>query len=424
MSEQPTSAFLRHAAAWAAGAAVARSTAVDGAARRALPGLAAAASVVPLAVPSLLLSEFPGHALALHGGLTARHVARSGLRGRSAAVALALSVGTTAALARGRRDSARAGEVLEAALQRELGPSYRTGLDPECLAADAPLTRRQVWLPPLPRRRRHLGAADLSYGPAGRHNHLDVWRRADLPDDASAPVLVQVHASAWVRGSKRGQGYPLLAHMAERGWVGVAINYSLAPRARWPAHIVDVKRALAWVKREIGRHGGDPAFVALTGGSAGGHLTALAALSAGDPAFQPGFEDDDTSVAAAVPCYGVYDFMDRAGDAPAEQEAFLERIVIGRSKDEAPDVWERASPLSWVRPDAPPFFVIHGAIDTLTNPAQARAFADALRHVSRRPVVHAELPGAQHCFDLLPSVRTTHTIRAIDRFLAHVRLNG
>lgn len=69
-----------------------------------------------------------------------------------------------------------------------------------------------------------------------------------------------------------------------------------------------MKRALAWVKENIAAYGGDPNFVALSGGSAGGHLTALAALTPNDPKFQPGFEDADTSVMAAVPFYGRYDW--------------------------------------------------------------------------------------------------------------------
>jgi acetyl esterase/lipase len=234
---------------------------------------------------------------------------------------------------------------------------------------------------------------------------------------------MQIHGSAWVTGSKRGQGYPLMTHMAERGWVCVAINYSLAPKARWPAHIIDVKRALAWVRREISAYGGNPEFIALTGGSAGAHLTALAALTANQPIFQPGFEYVDTSVAAAVPFYGLYDLLDRAGEGPAEQEQFLTNVVIGRSRHQAPDMWEQGSPMSWLRPDAPPFFIMHGSIDTMTLPAQARTFAGALREVSRQPVAYAELPGAQHGFDMLPTVRGAAAVAAVDRFLTHVRIH-
>jgi acetyl esterase/lipase len=201
----------------------------------------------------------------------------------------------------------------------------------------------------------------------------------------------------------------------------VAINYRLSPRAQWPDHIVDVKRALAWTKANIAEHGGDPSFVAITGGSAGGHLAALAALTPDGLGFQPGFEDADTSVAAAVPFYGVYDFTNRDRTAGHALVPFLERRVMRSRLADNWVVWDEASPLSHVRPDAPPFFVLHGANDVLVPVEQARSFARALRAASRNPVAYAELPRAQHGFDVLPSVRVHHTVRAVERFLAVVR---
>jgi acetyl esterase/lipase len=276
-------------------------------------------------------------------------------------------------------------------------------------------------LPAFGVRRRYAAARDLSYGDHGRRNHLDIWRRADLPADAPAPVLVQVHGGAWTMGEKRGQAHPLMAHLAERGWVCVAINYRLSPRAHWPDHIVDVKRALAWTKANIADHGGDPSFVVITGGSAGGHLAALAALTPDLASFQPGFEDADTSVAAAVPFYGVYDFTNRDGSASRALVPFLERRVMRSALADDRAVWHEASPVSHVRPDAPPFFVLHGTNDVLVPVEQARSFVRCLRGASRNPVVYAELPRAQHAFDVLPSVRVHHTVRAVERFLAVVR---
>src|SRR5262249_60726038 len=103
-------------------------------------------------------------------------------------------------------------------------------------------------------------------------------------------------------GNKRGHAQPLMSHLAELGWICVAINYRLSPRSTWPDHIVDVKHAIAWTKEHIAEYGGDPDWIAITGGSAGGHLSSLAALTPNDPLFQPGFGDADTpgDVAGAV----------------------------------------------------------------------------------------------------------------------------
>jgi acetyl esterase/lipase len=234
-------------------------------------------------------------------------------------------------------------------------------------------------------------------------------------------VLVQIHGGAWTMGRKEGQAEPLMAHLAERGWVCVTANYRLSPKATWPDHIVDVKRALAWTKANIADHGGDPNFVVITGGSAGGHLCALAALTPNLADFQPGFEDVDTSVAAAVPFYGIYDFTNRRGAGSAELEEFLAARVFKSALADDHARWEQASPISHVGPHAPPFFVLHGTNDSLVPLAQPRAFVEELRKTSRQPVVYAELPGAQHAFETMLSVRTHATVHAVERFLAVVR---
>jgi acetyl esterase/lipase len=233
-------------------------------------------------------------------------------------------------------------------------------------------------------------------------------------------VLFQVHGGAWVTGSKLGQAYPLLSHLVERGWVCVSLNYRLSPRATWPDQILDVKRAVAWVKQNIHSYGGDPGFVAITGGSAGGHLTALHALTAQDRLWQPGFEDVDTTVAAAVPYYGVYDWTNRDGHADDDVADVLQKHVVKQPFEQAREVYDEASPMSHVRPDAPPFFCLAGTNDTLVPVGQARSFVRRLRAVSTAPVVYAEFPGAQHAFDVFSSNRANASAVAVEQFLGVV----
>jgi acetyl esterase/lipase len=268
-------------------------------------------------------------------------------------------------------------------------------------------------LPGSVARRRYRRVADISYSDHGPFGTLDVWHRADLPLDGRAPVLLQVHGGAWQYGDKRNQAEPLLGYLAERGWVCVTVNYRLAPSARWPAMIVDVKRAIAWIRENIGGHGGDPEFIAVTGGSAGGHLAALAALSANDPDFQPGFTEVDTSLSAAVPLYGVHDFTrDRQG-----LFALLENRIIGTTLAGDERTWRQASPALRVAGDGPPFLVVHGTTDAIVGVEQSRRLVAALRAGSSAPVGYAELPHAQHGFDSLATGRTAHTVVAIHSFL-------
>ncbi|MHB8438636.1 MAG: alpha/beta hydrolase fold domain-containing protein [Acidimicrobiales bacterium] len=299
------------------------------------------------------------------------------------------------------------------------------------LAIPLPMSGRDtMWrLPrlafPLPQPTRAVRRQrNIDYWGDGRHAHkLDIiTRRVDPPQ--GAPVFVYIHGGAWMIGDKREQGFPMLFELARRGWVGVTINYRLSPRATWPDHIVDCKRAIAWVREHIAEYGGDPSFVAVSGGSAGGHLAALVGLSANDPAFQPGFEDADTSVDAAVPVYGQYDMTVNGGKGSlrdrGELEMFEKRIFKCKLADDR-DVFEQASPLFRVRPDAPPFFVLHGRNDTLIPVQEARTFVKRMREVSQSPVLYAELPFTQHAFDVLPSVRCAHAVAAMIRFLEAVR---
>ncbi len=261
------------------------------------------------------------------------------------------------------------------------------------------------------------------WGDGIRRHRLDVYR-SRLAAPEKAPVMVYIHGGAWIIGDKREQGKPMMYELVARGWVCIAINYRLSPKATWPDHIVDAKRAVAWVKEHIAEYGGDPSFVAVSGGSAGGHLCALLALSEGDPAFQPGFEEADTAVQACVPFYGVMDMTgspEGSGRYGPGLLEMLEKTVMKTKESEHPEVFRGASPTFRVRPDAPPFFVLHGVNDTLVPVETARTFVERLRAVSREPVAYAELPLAQHAFDVLASLRCQATTSAVADFLEGAR---
>jgi acetyl esterase/lipase len=283
---------------------------------------------------------------------------------------------------------------------------------------------RQIVFPLFLRDRRVTRVRNLRYGPHGRRNLLDVYhRRGGGPAGGElAPVLLQIHGGGWVIGDKGQQGLPLMLQLAAEGWVCVAINYRRSPQSRWPDHLVDCKQALAWIREHIAEFGGDPDLVCVTGGSAGGHLAAMVGLTAGETRFQPGFEHVDTSVAACVPFYGVYDLMDLfAPDGlTVRPMRRLARWLIGAPPDREPDAFADASPVQHVGAEAPPFFVIHGSADNLVPVRQARVFIARLRAVSHQPVLYAEVPGASHAFDVFHSTRTGNAVAAVGRFLGWI----
>jgi acetyl esterase/lipase len=296
----------------------------------------------------------------------------------------------------------------------------------EAPSDDAPrIPRSHLVIPPLAfvtrgvKRTRGVKFAEFD----GMRLRLDIYRPADDdPDDHDVqPAVIQVHGGGWLAGSRYEQGIPLLNHLAAIGWVGFNIDYRLSPQATFPDHIVDVKRAIAWVRDNAEELGIDPKMICLTGGSAGGHLTALAALTPGDPDFQPGFEEADTSVQAAVPFYGVYDLTDSNGFYyPELRDYVFEKLVFKRPFTEAGELYRSASPLFRIHADAPPFLVIHGEKDTLVPVEDARFFAERLREASREDVRYVELAGAEHAFDLWPSERTARISEGIGRFLTAV----
>jgi acetyl esterase/lipase len=368
----------------------------------------------PYFMAGWLTSELALHHLAWQVLATVGFVAAGALGSAPARAGLALTLLSWLGLLVAWRRAHPAGEAARAALRDGLG---EIELRP---APARPRANPFRFRRPGVERIRDVAYGDPLPGDRGRRNQLDVFRSE--AGGTGRPVLLQVHGGAWVIGDKEQQGQPLVNHLAERGWLCFAQNYRLAPRAPFPAQIVDVKRCLAWVRANAERFGGDPGFVCITGGSAGGHLSSLAALTAGDRELQPGFEEADTSVAACVPFYGVYDFLDRDGLRGRQTMApFLERYVLRCPPGEARARWEAASPLYRVHADAPPFLVIHGTHDSLAWVEEARAFVGALRAISRAPVVYLEIPGAQHAFDTFHSVRCAHAIAAVESFLEHVR---
>jgi acetyl esterase/lipase len=312
----------------------------------------------------------------------------------------------------------RADGILGDALTDAFGANYAEQVEHPVTVARRPSVAG-LWHATQHRRRYGAHTTNISYGPNGRDNLLDIWRLPEQAPGHGAPVLIQIPGGAWALSDKRGQAYPLMSRLVELGWICVSINYCRSPRNAWPAHAVDVKRAIAWVRENIADYGGDPDFIAISGGSAGAHVGALAALTANDPQLQPGFEYADTTVQAAVPFYGAYD-LTNADQMHPLMLPFLEQFVMRARLADNRELFESASPIFQVHRDAPPFFVLHGRDDAVIPSVQGRSFADALSAAGAATVAHAELPNAHHAFDMLATVRSQIVADAVAQFLGVV----
>lgn len=270
--------------------------------------------------------------------------------------------------------------------------------------------------------RRNVYRSSVRYGDSPSQL-LDVWRPKELPAQP-APVMVFLPGGAWVHGGRILQGYALMSHMAELGWVCLSIDYRVAPHHPWPQHLTDVKTAIAWARANVDKFGGDRNFVAVAGTSAGGHLAALAGLTPNDPELQEDLpEGSDTSVDAVVGIYGRYDWEDRSTMERARFVDFLERVVVKRKVSRHPEIFRKASPIARIHDAAPPFLVVHGTGDTVIPVQQARDFVEKLRTRSASAVSYVELPGAGHCFDMTDGARTGSTATAIGLFLNQIHRN-
>ncbi|WGX95028.1 alpha/beta hydrolase [Nocardioides sp. L-11A] len=344
---------------------------------------------------TLLINEVPIVGLYLLLPATALAFAQGDIGTPGGRAVLGLAVLVVVGLATIARRAMLAGPVVERALAEGLGAGWRSETDP---ALSAGLRRglplgRIVFLPFLTRRRDVTHVKNLSYGDAGKRNLLDLYCHRSRP--SGAPILIHLHGGHYSMGRKDSQALPLIYRLASQGWVCISANYRLRPAVQHPEHLIDYKRVIAWAREHAEEYGADPAMIFASGTSAGGHMASIAGLTADDPDLQPGFEDVDTSVAGVIILNG----------------------YLGRYFGQGPE----SSPLGHVRPDAPPYLIAHGDHDTLVPPEVNRPFVEGLRRVSRNPVVYAELPGAQHGFDLYHSVRFETLINGIEAFAAWVR---
>ncbi|RNL64799.1 alpha/beta hydrolase [Nocardioides marmoriginsengisoli] len=396
--------------------------------RRVITALLAANAVKPLSGRISALgfavgwptSELAPQLLAL----TAADTAQAVLRGKASKSTVLLAGASAAAFGYLITGARRTGPLAETALTESLGADYLEQIPDRPSDADLKVPLRDLARPFSMMKPGVEVIRDINYRDGGSRARLDIYRPVGV-DLTDAPVLIQVHGGGWTMGDKSQQGLLLMNRMAARGWVCVAINYRLAPKHPFPAQIVDVKKAIAWTRDNIASYGGDPSYLVITGGSAGGHLASLAALTPEVKEYQPGFEAADTRVSACVPFYGVYDLAGITGDKAAVEmrDLFLAKRIFKQDPKTQLEAFELASPLTHVTPDSPDFFVLHGVHDGLVSIRQARAFVEKLRAISTGMTTYLELPGTQHAFEVFSSIRSQQVIRSVERWLEWHRAN-
>ena len=219
--------------------------------------------------------------------------------------------------------------------------------------------------------------------------------------DAPRALCVFLHGGGWRVGDRHEEPMPgFYSYVAEAGLAIASVDYRLSAEAVYPAQSSDVAAALAFLAdRGLGLGLGLGRTV-VWGLSAGGHLAALATLSAGRD-----------RIAAAVCWYPPTDFdalakdIEDAGGTGDRSASSREGQLIGASLDDRPDLAAAASPVHHVRPGAPPFLFLHGTADLAVPPRQSRRLAEALTAAGGSATVEL-IPGAGHMFPQLDEAAT------------------
>jgi acetyl esterase/lipase len=216
--------------------------------------------------------------------------------------------------------------------------------------------------------------------PAGRPLQLDLYRPAG---DGEVPVCVYLHGGGWARGSRADRAEDRLVPVARSGIAVASIDYRLTDTATFPAQLGDARAAVRWLRAHGREHRLSTRRIGAWGASAGGHLAALLGLCPDEADL------GDGSVQGVVAWFPPTDLLGLETDqpegppppfrtGPPPSPSFEARLLGLSAASDDPGRARAASPLTHVRPDAPPFLVMHGDRDGLIPSVQGRRLTEAL----------------------------------------------
>jgi acetyl esterase/lipase len=279
------------------------------------------------------------------------------------------------------------------------------------------------------------GFADVTYEilPGFRPLTLDVYVTPPTKPASAHPLVLYIHGGGWTTGHSRQSGafdnWPkVLASLAARGYTVASLNYRLSSEAPFPAAIQDVKAAIRFLRAHATEYSVDVNKAIVWGGSAGGHLAALAATSCGVKELEPvapnpalpgsdAIEKQSDCVQGAVTWYGIFDMNALRGthDSGDTFPPTIARFLNCNGGVCAPETLQLASPQHFVKSDTPPFLLVHGALDKTVDPTQSVHFQETMK-AAGASVDLVMIPGVDHSFigTTLESTRAA-SLQALNR---------
>jgi acetyl esterase/lipase len=227
---------------------------------------------------------------------------------------------------------------------------------------------------------------NVTYGKGGETElKLDIARPEG---DGPFPAIVFIHGGGWYQGNR--QGYQAqIREAAGRGYVAATISYRLmkfdeskkettTATDPFPAQIHDAKAAVRWLRANAGKYHVDPKRIGVTGASAGGHLSLLVGLTDQKDGLEGegGHPEQSSRVQAVVNVFGPTD-MKKCYETSSV--AWIFRLFMGGTPEEAGPTYEKASPVTYVSKDDPPVLTLHGDKDALVPVEQAKLLDERMK---------------------------------------------
>jgi acetyl esterase/lipase len=230
-----------------------------------------------------------------------------------------------------------------------------------------------------------------------------------------APAVLWIHGGGWQRGGKNGNSGAVL--LANEGFVTASLSYRLSDEAPFPADIEDCKCAIRFLRANAAKYGIDPDQIGVAGASAGGHLAELVATADQSAGLEGdgGWPNTSSRVQAAAAYYGVSDFTVGAMQFQHHTGEVVIKLFRGTEK-EKPELYRKASPITYVSKGDPPLFLTHGVRDDLVPFDQSVRMAEAYRQAGLT-VEFVEVANAGHDFEHMHGPRMSPSLETINQKL-------
>jgi len=215
----------------------------------------------------------------------------------------------------------------------------------------------------------------------------------------SYPLIVWIHGGAWMVNDKYADmGYMTntVKLFMDNGYAVASIDYRYSTTAPFPAQIQDCNQAIEFLYENAPQYNIDDSRIALIGFSSGGHLASLLGLSNNNhvKAFYPKGKEPKFKINLVLDFYGPSDFSTLKGNDDKTSRNPV-TLLLGASVPDRPDLARKASPITYIDKNDPPFLIVHGEKDESVNPEQSVLLSDKLKKAG----VKNELiivPGAPH----------------------------